>query len=61
MLVAPEVIEARKKDGLPPVPESMTPWQEIYRATVSQLHTGAVMEPALKYTKIADKLPRHNH
>ncbi|MGN6363843.1 IlvD/Edd family dehydratase [Asticcacaulis taihuensis] len=61
MLVEPDVIETRKKDGLPPVPESMTPWQEIYRATVSQLHTGGVMEPALKYTKIAEKMPRHNH
>jgi len=61
MLVDADVIETRKKDGLPQVPASMTPWQEIYRATVSQLHTGAVMEPALKYTHIADKLPRHNH
>lgn len=61
MLVEPDVIETRKKDGLPPVPDSQTPWQEIYRATVSQLHTGGVMEPALKYTKIAEKLPRHNH
>jgi dihydroxy-acid dehydratase len=61
MLVEPDVIETRKKDGLPPVPESMTPWQEMYRATVSQLHTGAVMEPALKYTRIAEKMPRHNH
>ena len=61
MLVEPDVIETRKKDGLPPVPESMTPWQEIYRATVSQLHTGAVMEPALKYKRIAEKMPRHNH
>ena len=61
MLVAPDVIEHRKTEGLPPVPESQTPWQEIYRATVSQLHTGAVMEPALKYTRIAEKMPRHNH
>jgi len=61
MLVEPDVIETRKKDGLPPVPESQTPWQEIYRATVSQLHTGGVMEPALKYKRIAEKLPRHNH
>ena len=61
MLVEPDIIETRKKDGLPPVPESMTPWQEIYRATVSQLHTGGVMEPALKYTRIAEKMPRHNH
>ena len=56
-----DVIAERKKDGLPPVPESMTVWQEIYRATVSQLHTGGVMEPALKYKRIAEKTPRHNH
>ncbi|MEI9904808.1 MAG: dihydroxy-acid dehydratase [Asticcacaulis sp.] len=31
MLVAKDVIESRKQDGLPPVPASMTPWQEIYR------------------------------
>ena len=61
MLVSDAVIAERKKDGLPPVPESMTVWQEIYRATVSQLHTGGVMEPALKYKRIAEKTPRHNH
>ena len=61
MLVDDSVITERKKDGLPPVPESQTVWQEIYRNTVSQLHTGGVMEPALKYTKIAEKMPRHNH
>ncbi len=61
MLVDDETIESRKKDGLPPIPASATPWQEIYRSTVSQLHTGGVMEPALKYTKIAENMPRHNH
>ncbi|WP_298331247.1 IlvD/Edd family dehydratase [Asticcacaulis sp.] len=61
MLVSDEEIEKRKADGIPAYPESMTMWQEIYRQTVGQLHTGAVMEPALKYTKIADKMPRHNH
>jgi dihydroxy-acid dehydratase len=61
MLVSDEIIAERKKDGLPPIPASMTVWQEIYRDTVSQLHTGAVMEPALKYQRIAEKMPRHNH
>ena len=61
MLVDAAEIEKRKAGGLPPIPASQTPWQEIYRNTVSQLHTGAVMEPALKYTHIADKMPRHNH
>ncbi|MFT4090442.1 MAG: IlvD/Edd family dehydratase [Asticcacaulis sp.] len=61
MLVPDEEIAARQAEGIPPVPESATMWQEIYRQTVGQLNTGAVMEPALKYSRIADKMPRHNH
>ncbi|WAC49869.1 dihydroxy-acid dehydratase family protein [Asticcacaulis sp. SL142] len=60
-LVADDDIAARKAEGIPAYPASMTPWQEIYRQTVGQLHTGAVMEPALKFTHIADQMPRHNH
>lgn len=61
MLVSDEEIERRKKDGIPPVPASATPWQELYRSTVSQLDTGGVMEMALKYRQVAKKTPRHNH
>ncbi|WP_116807175.1 IlvD/Edd family dehydratase [Steroidobacter cummioxidans] len=61
MLVSDEEIERRKKDGIPAVPESATPWQELYRATVSQLDTGGVMEMALKYRQVGKKTPRHNH
>ncbi|HEU4484616.1 MAG TPA: dihydroxy-acid dehydratase, partial [Povalibacter sp.] len=61
MLVSDEEIEKRKKDGIPAVPASATPWQEIYRATVGQLDTGAVMEMAVKYRGVAAKPPRHNH
>ncbi|HEY0686898.1 MAG TPA: IlvD/Edd family dehydratase [Steroidobacter sp.] len=61
MLVSEEEIARRKKDGIPPVPESATPWQELYRATVSQLDQGGVMEMALKYRQVAKKTPRHNH
>lgn len=60
-LVPEEEIAHRKKNAPPPVPESATVWQEIYRATVGQLDTGAAMEPALKYRQIARKTPRHNH
>jgi xylonate dehydratase len=60
-LVPAEEIARRKKEVIPPVPESVTVWQEIYRQTVSQLDTGAVMEPALKYRNIGRKTPRHNH
>ena len=44
-------------------PASQTPWQELQRAAVGQLETGAVLEPAVKYQKIARTkgVPRHNH
>jgi xylonate dehydratase len=60
-LVPDEEIARRKKDGLPAVPESATPWQELYRSTVGQLDSGAVMEMAVKYRGVAKKTPRHNH
>ena len=61
MLVADEEIARRRKEGVPAVPESATPWQELYRATVGQLDSGAVMEMAVKYRGVAKKTPRHNH
>ncbi len=44
-------------------PPSQTPWQELQRATVGPLQTGAVLEPAVKYHRIIDKFgnPRDNH
>ncbi|WP_200950942.1 IlvD/Edd family dehydratase [Rhizobium sp. Root1220] len=44
-------------------PESQTPWQEIQRSYVGQLETGAVLEPAVKYQRIAQTMgiPRDNH
>ncbi len=61
-LVSEEEIERRKQeDGVPPVPENCTPWQEIYRDSVGQLDGGGVLEAALKYNKVASKTPRHNH
>lgn len=61
MLVDGAEIERRGQDGIPPVPPSATPWQELYRATVSQLDTGAVIESAVKFRGVARKTPRHNH
>ncbi len=61
-LVAADEITRRKRDEpAPPVPESQTPWEELYRQTTGQLGDGGVMEFALKYRGIAQKLPRHNH
>jgi dihydroxy-acid dehydratase len=43
-------------------PPSQTPWQEIQRSMVGQFNTGAVLEPAVKYQRIASKgLPRDSH
>ena len=44
-------------------PESQTPWQEMQRDTIGQFDGGAVLEPAIKYQKIARTkgIPRHNH
>ena len=61
-LVPDEEIERRKREEEPPpIPESRTPWQELYRASVSQLDGGGVFEAALKYRGVASKTPRHNH
>jgi len=44
-------------------PASQTPWQEMQRAVVGQLETGAVLEPAVKYHRLVDRfgLPRDSH
>jgi dihydroxy-acid dehydratase len=44
-------------------PASQTPWQEIQRAIVGQMNTGAILEGAEKYQRIAQTmgLPRDNH
>ena len=61
MLVSDEEIELRKKDGVPPYPESQTPWQEIQRNLIGELADGAVLENAVKFQKVRKKLPRDNH
>ena len=44
-------------------PASQTPWQEIQRAQVGQLETGAILEGAEAFQRIAQTrgLPRDNH
>ena len=44
-------------------PRSQTPWQEIQRGIVGELAEGMVLEPAVKYQRIAqtEPLPRDNH
>ncbi len=61
MLVDDAEIERRKDDGLPPVPPSNTPWEEIYREKTGQLGEGGVLDLALKYRRTSESTPRHNH
>lgn len=61
MLVDEAELARRRAEGIPAVPESQTPWQAIYRATVGQLSDGAVIEDAIAFRGIAQKPPRHNH
>ena len=44
-------------------PESQTPWQEMQRSVQGQMETGMVLEPAVKYQRIAQTkgIPRNNH
>ncbi len=61
MMVDEAEIARRKADGIPAVPESATPWQRLYRATVTQLAEGATIEGADDFHRISATLPRHNH
>ena len=55
-------LTALKKSGGYHYPPSQTPWQEIQRAMVDQLGSGMVLEPAVKYQRVAQKwVPRDNH
>ncbi len=60
-LVDPDEIARRRLEGLPPVPASATPWQQLYREKTGQLEGGGVLEFALDYRGVADRTPRHNH
>ena len=61
MQVDDDEIERRRGALELKVLENQTPWEEIYRSTVSQLSEGAVMKPAVKYQKVKDVIPRHSH
>ncbi len=66
MLIAEtELAERRialKQNGGYRYPPSQTPWQEIQRAMVDQLAAGMVLDPAVKYQRVAQKfIPRDSH
>ena len=67
ILVSDAELAARRQEleaaGGYAYPPSQTPWQEIQRRSVGQLETGAVLEEAVKFQRLAQTqgLPRHNH
>ncbi|WP_136162708.1 IlvD/Edd family dehydratase [Sphingomonas flavalba] len=67
MLVDDAELEARRAalaaQGGYPYPESQTPWQEIQRALVGQLDTGAILEGSERHQRIAQTrgIPRDSH
>lgn len=61
MLVEADEIARRRAEGLPDIPPSNTPWEELFREKTGQLGEGGVMEFALKYRQTSKTLPRHNH
>jgi dihydroxy-acid dehydratase len=67
ILISDEELAERRKqleaDGGYKYPKSQTPWQEIQRALVGQLESGAILEGAEKYQRINDTmgLPRDSH
>jgi dihydroxy-acid dehydratase len=67
ILIATEELDRRRaalaaRGGFP-YPESHTPWQELYRATVGQQATGACLELATRYHDLVARFgtPRHSH
>jgi len=66
LLAETELTERRaalEKAGGYAYPASQTPWQQIQRALVGQMQTGAILEGAEQFQRIAQTrgLPRDNH
>ena len=66
ILISADELAARRtaleKNGGYHYPPSQTPWQEIQRGMVDQLGSGMVLQPAVKYQRVAQKsVPRDNH
>jgi dihydroxy-acid dehydratase len=67
MLVSDEELVERRRAlegaGGYPFPPAQTPWQEIQRALVGQMESGAILEGSDRFQRIAQTmgLPRDNH
>lgn len=60
-LVPDEQWNARDGSGWETPLENATPWQQLYRQHVGQLHTGACLDFACDFRQVCASVPRHNH
>jgi dihydroxy-acid dehydratase len=62
ILIPASEFEERRKTMKIEVRKNETPWQELYRKSVTQMADGAVIKQAVKYRRVARKtVPRDNH
>ena len=61
VLLSDEEIARRRKDLKPPPILNNSPWQQLYRANVGQLSTGACLDFAVSYRDLRKVVPRHSH
>jgi dihydroxyacid dehydratase/phosphogluconate dehydratase len=60
-LVPDEQWFARQPVGSDFIPATATPWQQVYRQFVGQLHSGGCLDFACQFRNVCHQVPRHNH
>ncbi|TVP97320.1 MAG: dihydroxy-acid dehydratase [Planctomycetaceae bacterium] len=60
-LVPEDEWQTREPADWSAIPATATPWQQIHRQYVGQLHTGGCFDFACEYRNVCDRVPRHNH
>jgi dihydroxy-acid dehydratase len=60
-LVAEGAWKARDTSAWDTVPTGATPWQQLYRDRVGQLHTGGCLDFACTFRDVCRSVPRHSH
>jgi len=61
VLLSDEEIAERRRQLAQQEIQHDSPWQELYRAHVGQLESGACLEFAVKYRNLKSIVPRHSH
>ena len=63
IMIAAVELAKRRKAWKPNLVPSQTPWQELQRQFVGQLSSGACLDFAVNFQKIAQTrgVPRHSH